>query len=73
MVAFTRATGVVWRDKLRRLAPPVISSFLCFVFVVVKPLSSLGAEFAFLCYTALLLYCFPGGTIRGQIQATGKL
>ncbi|RSH85183.1 hypothetical protein EHS25_004990 [Saitozyma podzolica] len=60
----------IWVQRIRALLVPLISAFLCFVFVVIRPLGQLGGDYSFLCYTSLLLFFFPSGRISAQIEAT---
>lgn len=62
-----------WRKTARLILVPTVAAFLSFIFVVIRPLSDLGGEWAFLVFTTVLLFFFPSGSIVSQLEATGEL
>ncbi|TIB72848.1 hypothetical protein E3Q17_01223 [Wallemia mellicola] len=63
------------RKSLKRflvlVLPPVLSSFICCLFIVIKPISRFaGDQFSFLLFTLFNLFFYPNGSIGSQIELT---
>ncbi|EOQ99783.1 hypothetical protein J056_001325 [Wallemia ichthyophaga EXF-994] len=63
------------RKALKRFTvlvlPPVLSSFICCLFILIKPISHFSGEhFSFLLFTIFNLFFYPNGSIGSQIELT---
>ncbi|TIA72097.1 hypothetical protein E3P91_02260 [Wallemia ichthyophaga] len=63
------------RKALKRFTvlvlPPVLSSFVCCLFILIKPISHFSGEhFSFLLFTIFNLFFYPNGSIGSQIELT---
>lgn len=59
-----------WLNTAIHLLVPTVSAFLCFLWTVIRETDTLGGQYAFLVYTAQVLFFFPAGRLLPQIEAT---